>query len=548
MRIKTGIIIVLNGLIILVVVVLSFAFYEQFVKALNERILLQLTSIKRLKRVQIEEYLRHEWEAFSQSNREITNHVVFSIPEYILNRPGIHDLTRFNPDSLLLVGMIDAQKRIKLISHQRFQEILLERTGMGNTGESYLVGPDFRLRSISRFFPEKHPYEIEVKTYGVKQGLIGENGQGIFPDYRGIEVYSAYHQINIDHLNWVILSEIDVKEAAIPLEEIQRNLFIIALIIICLVVLFSLYLSKRLSSPLISMKDYLESMARGNYSQPIDVFVQPKEMNEMYSALIELQNALSGAVDFSLEIGKMNLKKDYQPKSTKDLLGHSLISMRDKLLEYQQKEDQNTIITKRLLVERLEKERKRLARDLHDGVGPLLTSVKLYAQTHILDETQRSEVNKLLDETLSEIRRQTYELMPPSLHDFGIGLTLQNLSSNIQKISGLDIVFEDLTKSESSTIPSSIAINLFRICQELFHNTIRHANASMIRVSLSELDDRVSLYYMDNGVGFVPSEIQSGSGLTNIQERVDIFRGFLHIQSERANTVFEIELPLSHGQ
>ncbi|RYZ47454.1 MAG: hypothetical protein EOP49_21285, partial [Sphingobacteriales bacterium] len=73
---------------------------------------------------------------------------------------------------------------IKVFDYNKIKRILLERTGMGESGESYLVGDDFRMRSQSRFYPNKTPYTIAVKTKGVANAFKGINGRGVFEDYR----------------------------------------------------------------------------------------------------------------------------------------------------------------------------------------------------------------------------------------------------------------------------------------------------------------------------------------------------------------------------
>ena len=286
-------------------------------------------------------------------------------------------------------------------------------------------------------------------------------------------------------------------------------------------------------------------MSVGNYQFEIKENSPLIEIRNMFDDLSDLQQSLSGAVCFSIEIGEMNLKSQFDPKSAQDLLGHSLMKMRDQLVEYQIKESQNTLTVKKLLIEREEIERKRLSMELHDGIGPLLTSLKLYVQNNIKDPIIKNEIKTLLDDTISEIRLVTYDLMPPALIDFGVGKALDNFVATIMKTSELDILFEDLTLQEKTNISSDLGINIFRICQELINNTIKHAEANKVVITLSEFEDHVSLFYFDNGKGYHHSDIVLGSGLTNIKERVEIFNGDLDINPENGKTTVEIELPLT---
>ena len=552
MNIRTWIIIIINSLVILAVLLLSLGFYTEFSKALDERVMLHLNSIKTLKQIPLEQLINKEWEEFNTGKR--FNDSSFTLPNDNYLKPGIYDLTHLNPNKQTSIGLIrieNGQRKVHIIDYKKIKNILLERTGMGASGESYLVGQDLRLRSQSRFFPNEVPYNIEAKTKGVVDGLNGHTRTGIFPDYRGVSVYSAYTPISIDNLNWIILSEIDVEEVTMPLHNFRKKLLLITIGIIITAIIISLFLTNIISNPILEMKQNLGIMSKGNYDLSLPDPEKstlhpnsPSEIKEMFEALENLKTALSGAVDFSTAIGKMNLAADYQPQSPDDALGYSLLNMRAKLINFRNQEKQLNLVTKRFLVEQLEKERRRLARELHDGIGPLLTSLKLYVQNHIEYPEHKEEMKHLIDNTISEIRLMTNALMPAILDDFGIGPALSNYVKSVQKPASLSIAFEDLTRPEASNIPKELQVNLFRITQELVNNTIKHSRATKIRITLSEFDDFISLYYFDDGGGFDSNVVKLGAGIANIKERVEIFNGTLKMDTADANTIYEIELPL----
>ena len=472
--------------------------------------------------------------------------VFCNLPNNKYLKAGIYDLTHLHPTKETSIGLIkikDNKRVLKVIPYNKLEEILLERTGMGESGESYIVGSDYRLRSQSRFFPEKVPYLIEAKTIGVLDGITDKNGEGIFFDYRKIDVYSAYSSLKIDNLHWVLLSEIDVDEVTIPLKEMRLKLLFFTLIILTLSVIISLFLTRIITNPIKKIQKSLLVMAKGNYNEKLVLEKSPTEIAAMFKALENLRIAIVGAVDFSVDIGKMNLSSTYKPKSNHDLLGRSLIKMRDKLEKFRIAENKINITNKRLLVKHLEDERRRLARELHDGIGPLLTTIKLYVQNRVEANEHKESLKDMIDSTINEIRQMTNVLMPTSIDKFGIGATLINYVENIQKSSEASIRFEDLTKKESSLITKEQEINLFRIVQELINNSIKHSKATKIRISLTEFDNVLSLYYFDNGIGFNIKEVKLGSGLKNIKERVEIFDGTLEIESTE-NTIFEIEMPI----
>ena len=551
MKTKTWILLIINSLVLLVALALSITFYQEFSRVLDARVMQHLNSIKTLKKIQVDKLLREEWKIF---NNNINYHSTdIPLPKDQYTHPGIYDLTHLHPEKQTSIGFIKrvaGQRKLGILSYEKLRDILLERTGMGSSGESYLVGNDYRLRSQSRFFPDKTPYTIVAKTEGV---MDGNEGTGIFPDYRGVSVYSAYEPLEIDNLQWMILSEMDVDEVTIPLKKMRRTLLFLTFGIILVAVILSLFLTKIITNPIVEMEKRLMIMAKGKYSekkeeakQTSSLVKKPIEIKEMFDALHRLKIALSGAVDFSEDIGEMNLESTYHPKSADDALGHSLLKMREKLVAFRKKEQEMNLTNKRILVERLEGERRRLARELHDGIGPLLTSLKFYIQNHIQTQKHKKEIKNMIDTTITEVRSMTNALMPSSLDDFGIGATLKNYVHSIKQSVPLEIYFEDSTKDQYSKITKQQAVNLYRIAQELINNTIKHSTATEIRLTLSEFDDFISLFYYDNGGGFEIDKVSLGSGITNIKERVEIFNGSIAMETKKGATIFEIELPVEN--
>ncbi len=539
----------INSLIVLVIALLSFSFYEQFSSVLNDRILAQLNSIETLESIQIENLIKSEWESFKTSDESSENmdSAAFALPDSIKMISGIHDFTPYHKNKKATIGFVlNAKKgrKIKVIDYSNIQEILLERTGMGESGETYLVGEDFRMRSESRFFSDKKPYDISVRTPGVISALKGINGRAIFEDYRGVPVYSVYSLIQISNLKLVILSEIDVSEVTKPLDRLKLRLMTLTLVVFLVAVTLSLFLTRIIVDPIKNMRNSLRVMAKGDYNQHIEYKRSSKEIKEMFDALSNLKASLQGAVKFSEAIGNMDVKTIYEPGSANDVLGKSLLTMRNKLIDFKNQEDNTRTMAKRLLVNGLENERRRLSRELHDGVGPYLTSLKHYIENNVEDELKKNEMKKIVDETISEIRSMSNALMPASIDDFGIGVTLTNYIENLNRSTSINIEYEDLTKQENSRITDHQAINLFRISQELINNSLKHAKAKNIRITLSEFDEFISLFYFDDGIGFDISTVKLGSGITNIKERVDICNGKITINALPGNTTFEIELPV----
>jgi two-component system NarL family sensor kinase len=555
--IRSWMLLIFNTLIIIVVTALGLFFYNEFQKAIDERVLLHLTSIKQLKRIQIEEYFNSEIEKFqidsvptssSEFNfNQLDSACVISSIKKVGRGKGLLDITNCALDSAtaLILYKIDRNGRLilRFIDFDKIQHILLERSGMGESGESYLVAADYRLRSESRFFPDQKPYAVTAKTNGVERGLEKISGSSIITDYRGVPVFSSYQRLEITDIKWVILSEIDVKEANRPLVEYQAKLIGLAILVIVLGCIIAFSLSNILAKPILHVKKELSRMALGHYETSIVGAHPAKEIADVLIALEKNRQSLLQAITFSKEIGNMNLTTHFDLKSEDDLLGKSLIGMQQKLIAYDLLEKGNLKMAKKMLIEGQENERKRLAKELHDGLGPALTVLKLQIQSLDLPKQEEKEFRKKIDDIIKDIRRMSYDLMPQSLMDFGVKKSLFHFLELVQNSTNLEIDFTYYEREDPLKLSSEVNICLFRICQELTNNTIKHANASKIIITITEFENKVALYYLDDGIGFDLETIQKGAGIRNIQERVQTFDGYLIMTSGNKGTEVEAEIP-----
>ncbi|MVN20653.1 sensor histidine kinase [Mucilaginibacter arboris] len=188
----------------------------------------------------------------------------------------------------------------------------------------------------------------------------------------------------------------------------------------------------------------------------------------------------------------------------------------------------------RAILETQESERKRLAEDLHDSVGQVLSAIKL--NLHRLDKTCAadeqavpllSNTRKLIDECIVEIRSIIQNVRPPLLTDFGLVEALNDLCIKIQRNTGIEVNFKHET--EQKRFSAEIEVTLYRIVQELFGNSIKHAHASFIGLNLTVKNNQLLLTYRDDGAGFNLQEIKNGSGLKNMQSRTDFIKGKIEL-------------------
>ena len=184
-------------------------------------------------------------------------------------------------------------------------------------------------------------------------------------------------------------------------------------------------------------------------------------------------------------------------------------------------------------------ERNRLARDLHDSISQSLYGLALAAEAARrrleLESpgTIASELDSIGDtarQALREMRLLIYELRPPALQDVGLAGSLQSRLNGVEQRSGIATKLDiDLPHD----LPAEVEAELDRIAQESLTNTLKHANATNITVSLVQVDSSVELEITDNGTGFDPAIIDTGGmGLRSLHERAERIGGQLTIESE----------------
>lgn len=182
-----------------------------------------------------------------------------------------------------------------------------------------------------------------------------------------------------------------------------------------------------------------------------------------------------------------------------------------------------------------ENERERIARDLHDEVGALLSTIKLYLtfehkDSQIRDQMQ-SKSTGLIDEAIAKLRAISKNLLPENLRLFGLCKTIERHCQQLDENGILKIQFEHHIRS---TLNADTEMHLFRILQELLNNALKHAPHSTIVIRLYELKDELFLEYSDNGPGFEPMNQENGSGLglSSIRNRTQILKGNLTMRAE----------------
>lgn len=204
----------------------------------------------------------------------------------------------------------------------------------------------------------------------------------------------------------------------------------------------------------------------------------------------------------------------------------------------------------RMEVELLEAERGRIASDLHDDLGPLLSVIKM--NLHLLDTKDKNDLMILgktsthIDHTAKRLREISNNIMPYTLQKKGLVTAITEITELLVEGNALSIEFNNSLKELAITKEKEI--HIFRLFQEVLNNTIKHANASEIKIHLYEQKNELNILIKDNGCGFDKEKVMDqgkGLGLQNILRRAGILKGKVYLETEPGNgTEYHFRIPL----
>jgi signal transduction histidine kinase len=211
-----------------------------------------------------------------------------------------------------------------------------------------------------------------------------------------------------------------------------------------------------------------------------------------------------------------------------------------------QLEQASKLTTLSAMIEGQEQERSRIAADLHDGLGGLLTSVKSHfnsLEKPSLGSDLFDKTNRLLDDACGEVRRISHNMMPRALALAGLSGAIEDLAQDLDK-QGIKCQLEIIGLTNQS-LSTTQTVTIYRIIQELTNNVVKHAQADQILLQLIRHDGTLTIILEDNGKGFdlQKARQQKGLGLSNIESRVKFLRGHIEWDSVPGEgTVVSIQL------
>ena len=184
-----------------------------------------------------------------------------------------------------------------------------------------------------------------------------------------------------------------------------------------------------------------------------------------------------------------------------------------------------------------ERERGRIGKDLHDSVGALLTTARLYFRQMKVDaqaddfDALKGKVMEIMDETMTTVRRVSHDLKPVVLERLGLAEALADLADKVNQSGTLKVHYE---AKDGLDMDAEFQLNWYRILQELTQNTIKHAQANQIWIKLSLEGDKFLLSFEDDGVGLpADASLESGLGMKNIESRLQLMSGSFTLETKK---------------
>lgn len=274
--------------------------------------------------------------------------------------------------------------------------------------------------------------------------------------------------------------------------------------------------------------------------------------------------------DFELAKNKIEIENHQKQNFIKNIIIFSILAAvillagiiylayRKKQIELKAKQDAEKAHEKetrtRAIVEAEEKERRRIAQDLHDGVGQILSAAKLNLsslQSKLTlkhqDEIQAMQnALTLIDDSVKEVRAVSHNMMPNTLIKLGLASAVKEFITKIGNLPNLKVDLEIVGLDKRLDEQSETV--LYRVIQEIVSNIIKHSKANAINLQLIKHDEEVTVMIEDNGIGFDTEKINefSGIGLKNIISRIEFLNGTVHFDSTLGKgTNVIIEVPIS---
>lgn len=229
----------------------------------------------------------------------------------------------------------------------------------------------------------------------------------------------------------------------------------------------------------------------------------------------------------------------YQKLQTQSKLNQTLKEVNNQKVASLLKDQELQLI--KASVEGEEKERKRIAKELHDSIGGNLATIKLQLSTE-----KHQNIITQLDDTYNQVRDLSHNLMPKKFQEKTFSLLVSNYINTVKRSSREEISLHIHPEKNINQLNDVLKIELYKIIQELLTNALKHAKANEINIHITQLDGEVKLLFEDDGIGFETTNLHEGIGFKNIRERLETINGTMRIDSyPNRGTIIDIDVSLT---
>jgi len=350
--------------------------------------------------------------------------------------------------------------------------------------------------------------------------------QNTVPQQRDVIAFAP-----LETVPWGVAIRQSETEALKPTHQLEIRLGLLGSILVLSTLAVGIGMMQSIIKPIKILKNAADRVAANDYDLPIPVD-RGDEIGQLSTAFQDMRNELKKS--------RSEMVSRYEEaKQREELRGQLLNSV----------------------IDAQEKERRRIARELHDEYGQTLTGLLMTiesveptlppGQEKLRDRlvNTRSVVSRAID----EMRRLILDLRPPSLDELGLVTAVKTYTQ--RQLGDKDINVDVSIHGLNDRLPSALEVTIFRIIQEAVHNILKHAHARNVKIDLAEKEDKIVVVVEDDGQGFDLQTVMAGGsrahswGIVGIRERTELLGGTFKINSEKGKgTRFEVEIPLDERQ
>ena len=468
--------------------------------------------------------------------------VYISEASFINDDPVILLLTPiFNPDAKKIIGAllfkVSLKQANKIIDDYNAMEKKGANTYIVDKLGNIVITTNSGIKNYSKFDDVKlQPAMLSNNSHGVLQ-YINKNEMATLAGYSDMREFGQNRS-----LDWSVISIFPVNNIVNPANENRSIVFIIGIGLTAFVTLVAYYFARGIALPLQRVAIIAEEICRGDYSHRLEANMGG-EIGSLATAINEMADRIEERTD---EIINRN------EKLTSEITERKLAEDRLKQLSHK-------------IIRLQEEERRRVSRELHDGINQLLVSVKYklenYVDKHHGPSNQADAENLkdimnavvYLEDVIAEVRRISHDLRPSVLDDLGLSAAIQNIARQFHERNLIDVEIEGIDDEILTRLPADVETALYRIVQEALTNIEKYANATKVVINMTHTAINVTIRIEDDGEGFdlqqamrKPSSSSGGMGLRNMRERIELLQGSFFIHSEEGKGTFiEVKAPLN---